>query len=159
MIIIRRGLFFLALLLSGCGSSPPLPPEKAEVPPTVVNAKIIVSGQVNPDIDNRASPIVVRIFDLKSLGTFNESDFYGLFDNYESVLGSDLLDSEQFHLNPGVYHAFKHSTSPGTQYIALIAAYRDLNQAAWRDYIVLPAGKEIQMMIFVDKLAISLWRK
>jgi type VI secretion system protein VasD len=159
MNIIRSGLFFLVLLLSGCSSSPPLPPEKAEVPPTVVNTKITVSGQVNPDIDNRASPIVVRMFDLKSLGTFNESDFYGLFDNYESVLGSDLLGSEQFHLNPGVYHTLKHSTAPGTQYIALIAAYRDLNQAAWRDYIVLPAGKEIQMMVFVDKLAISVWRK
>ncbi len=152
---IIKSFVLLSLLLSGCGTSP----EKPEAPPTVVNAKIAVSAQANPDINNRASPIVVRIFELKSLGTFNESDFYGLFDNYESVLGSDLLGSEQIHLNPGDIHTKKQTTAPGTQYIAVIAAYRDLNQAVWRDYVALPAGKETQIMIVVDKLAISIWKK
>jgi type VI secretion system protein VasD len=153
-IIIKR-MVLLSLLLSGCSSSP----EKPETPPTVVQAKIAVSAQANPDINSRASPIVVRIFELKSLGTYNESDFYGLFENYESVLGSDLLGSEQFHLNPGDIHTMKQTTAPGTQFIAVIAAYRDLNQAVWRDYVALPAGKETQIMIIVDKLNISVWKK
>ena len=160
---IRKRLFLLMLFLSACSSSPPTPPvsEKVEAPasPTLVKAKIFVSKQVNPDVNNRASPVVVRLFELKSVGTFNESDFYGLFENYESVLGNDLLGSEQFQLNPGEKRIFKHKTAAGTQFIAVIAAYRDLDQAGWRDFIVLPAGKETQIMVVVDSLAISVWKK
>lgn len=152
---IIKNLLLLTLLLSGCSSAP----EKPEQPPTIVNTKITVSLQANPDIDNRASPIAIRIFELKSLGKYSESDFYGLYDNYESVLGSDLLASEQFNLNPGDIHNLKQTTSTGTQYIAVIAAFRDLNKAIWRDHIILPVGKETQIMVAVEKLAISVWKK
>lgn len=160
MNVIVKSLMLSTLLLSGCSTPPPPKPEKPEAPPTLVNASITVSSLVNPDIDNRASPIVVRMFELKGLGAYNESDFYGLFENYQSVLGGDLLGSEQFHLKPGETQRLKQKkTVAGVEYIAVIAAYRDINQAIWRDHLILPAGKETEIMIRVDKLAISIWKK
>lgn len=91
MFLIRRSLgFILLLILIGCNSSP----EKPEAQAFSVDTRIAVSAEVNQDINNRPSPIVVRIFELKNLGIYTESDFYDLFENFESVLGGDLLASE-----------------------------------------------------------------
>ena len=176
MQIFKTGLILLVFSLSGCSSPPekpePPPPEKkpepikVECPPTapkpsamLVEAMINVSADVNPDIDSRPSPVVVRIYELKKRGKYKQADFYELFDNFESVLGADLLGSEQFHLNPGDNRTLKHDISPETQYIAVTAAFRDINQAVWRDSIVIPAVKKTQLLILVDKLSISVWKK
>ena len=161
----RRGLGLILLaLLIGCNSSPEKPEDQAalenpEVQAMLVGTKVIVSAQVNPDINTRASPVVVRMFELKNLGIYTESDFYDLFENYESVLGGDLVATEQFHLNPGDIHTFKNSISPGTHYIAVIAAFRDINQAMWRGSIAIEVKKSTQLLIYVDKLNISVWKK
>jgi type VI secretion system protein VasD len=47
-----------------------------------IDTRIAVSAEVNQDINNRPSPIVVRIFELKNLGIYTESDFYDLFETY-----------------------------------------------------------------------------
>ena len=155
MHIIRRTCILLVLLLIGCNSSP----EKPEAQATIVDAKIAVSTQVNPDINNRPSPIVMRVYELKNLGNYAESDYYDLFENYESVLGGDLLASEKYHLKPGDTYALKKSVAPETQYIAVIAAFRDINRAMWKDSIIIPVEKTTQLLIFVDKLSISIWKK
>lgn len=156
MHINRIGLaFMLLVLLFGCESVP----EKPVAEERFVDTKIAVSTEVNPDINNRPSPIVIRIYQLKNLGTYTESDFYGLFEDYESVLGSDLLSTEQFHLNPGDMDTVIKNIAPEAQYIAVIAAYRDLDRAMWRDSIIIPAEKTAQFLIFVDKLSISVWQK
>ncbi|MEO1881511.1 MAG: type VI secretion system lipoprotein TssJ [Methylococcales bacterium] len=148
-------LALLVLLLIGCNTSP----EKTEAQATFIDAKIFVSPLVNPDINNRPSPIVVRIFELKNLGNYSESDFYGLFENYESILGGDILSSEQFNLNPGDTQGWKKNAAPETQYIAVIAAFRDINQAMWRDSIIISVEKNLRLLIYVDKLSISVWKK
>lgn len=152
---IKIGLVVFALLLSGCSSTP----EKPEVPPTLVDATFTISAQVNPDVNHRASPIVVRIFELKSIGAFNESDFYDLFENHSSALGGDLLGSEKIHLNPGDVHSIKHNASPETKFVAVIAAYRNLNQAIWRDSVAITANKTTQIMVVANKLTVSVWKK
>lgn len=156
MFIIRRSLgFILLILLFGCNSAP----EKPDTQAFSVDTKIAVSAEVNPDINNRPSPIVVRIFELKNLGNYTESDFYDLFENYESVLGGDLLASEQFHLKPGDTHTLENSLATETKYIAVIAAFRDINRAMWKDAIIIPVEKNTQILIYVDKLSVSVWKK
>ena len=163
MQIKRRGLslILLVLLLIGCNTSPEKSdePEKREALDRVIDAKFSASLQVNPDVNNRPSPIVVRVFELKNLGNYSESDFYGLFENYESILGGDILSSEQFNLNPGDTQVWKKNAAPETQYIAVIAAFRDINQAMWRDSMIIPVEKNLQLLIYVDKLSISIWKK
>ena len=153
-------LILLVLLLPGCNSSPEKS-ENNEAPVLQVMAEINITAStlLNPDINNRPSPVVIRIYELKSLGVYTESDFYGLFDDYESILGEDLISSEQFHLNPGDTRIVKNSISPETQYIAVIAAFRDINRAMWRDSIIISAEKATQLLIFVDELSVSVWKK
>lgn len=143
------------LLLAGCGSEPEKP-EPVEPPPTLIQAEIIVSDKVNPDVNGRPSPIVVRLYELKNLGKFEEADFYKLFEEYESFLGSDLLASEQFHLRPGDTKTIKYAVAPETKYLAVTAAYRDLNQAVWRGSIRIKTAKTTRLEIILDRLGVSI---
>jgi type VI secretion system protein VasD len=143
------------LLLKGCGSEPEKP-EPTEPAPTLIQAKITVSNQVNPDVNGRPSPIVMRIYELKNLGKFEEAGFYNLFEEYESFLSSDLLASEQFHLRPGDTKTVKHAVAPETKYLAVTAAYRDLNQAVWRDSIRIKTAKTTRLEIILDRLGVSI---
>lgn len=145
----------LTLLLAGCASDPEKP-EPSEPPKTLVEAQIIVSCQVNPDVEGRPSPIVMRIYELKTLGKFDDADFYKLFGEYESVLGSDLIASEKFHLRPGDAKTIKNTVSPETKFIAVTAAYRDLNQAVWRGSIPIEAEKNNEFMVRLDELSVNI---
>ncbi|NOQ64396.1 MAG: type VI secretion system lipoprotein TssJ [Methyloprofundus sp.] len=160
---LRLVFVFLLLSLMGCNTTPEKS-EEIEKPAvkrqaSIVNLKVMVSKQANPDVNERPSPVVVRIFQLKNLGKFSESDFYALFENDKEVLGDDLVNSEQFYLKPGEDRSLKNTVEPETHYIAVIAAFRDIEQAMWQDSIVIPAENTDQLMILVDQLKISIWKK
>lgn len=145
------------LCLGGCGSDPEKEkPEASEPKPREIQAEILVSKEVNPDVDGRPSPIVVRLYELKTLGKFEVGDFYKLFDEYEALLGADLVASELFHLQPGDKKTVKHAISPETNYIAVAAAFRDLDQAVWRATKQLEADQFSRIEIMIEPLSLSI---
>src|SRR5262245_11091807 len=91
--MIRVLLAAFVLVLSACASKPPKP--------TPTHAQLIVSGDVNPDPSGRASPIVVRIFQLRNDGEFAAADFFALYDNEKATLGASLIAREEYVLAPG----------------------------------------------------------
>lgn len=158
MRIVTLVIVLSALLLGGCGSEPvkeePKPP-----PETKIQVNIAVSDLVNPDINNRASPIVVRLYELNNIGKFEEADFYKIFEDYEGALGSDLVASEKFHFKPGDTQTLGHTVSPDTKYIAVTASFRDFNQSVWRDSIAIEANKTTELEVILERLAVTIKKK
>ncbi|WP_411727013.1 type VI secretion system lipoprotein TssJ [Methyloglobulus sp.] len=152
MYIITTAILFITLMLGGCGSEP----KKEEPPETKIQVNIFVSAQVNPDVNGRPSPIVVRLYELKNIGKFEEADFYKLFEDHEGYLGSDLLASEKFHFKPGEIKALGHAVSPDTKYIAVTAAFRDFNQAVWRDFIAIESAKTTELFVVLESLNVTI---
>lgn len=142
-------------LLSGCSSDP----EKPVPPPTIVKIRILAAGIVNPDDMDRTSPLVVHVYELSSLGTFEESDFDHLYDNPEEQLGSDLIALEKIHLAPGEAKILVRTPSADTTHIAVIGAYRRIHQATWKDSVSIPRHATTRVLVFADKLNISVWKK
>lgn len=112
--------------LAACASAPP--------PPKPVNVKLSVaaSADVNPDAQNRPSPIVVRIYQLKDDAAFSGADYFALYDKEQATLAAALVSRVEFELAPGERHAAEFSLSPDTRFIGVAAAYRDIRNAAWR---------------------------
>ena len=126
--------------------------------PTIVQAKLEVQPTVNPDARGRPSPIVVRMYALKSLASFNSADFFSLFDKDTEALGADLLDRDEFQLMPGEKRQFQKQFQPDTQYIGVVAAFRDLEHAQWRAAVAVASQKTspVQINLDRDKIAISI---
>lgn len=114
------------VLMTGCSSLSPY----SEV--TKVNLKLTGSDQLNPDLNGRPSPVVVRLFELKHPVTFENADFFSLYERAKESLAPDLVASEEIELRPGETIDLKLSVEEGSRYVGILAAYRDLPETKWR---------------------------
>jgi type VI secretion system protein VasD len=114
------------VLLAGCSSLSPY----SHV--TKLNLKLTASDQLNPDLNGRPSPIVVRLFELKHPVAFENADFFSLYERARESLAPDLVASEELELRPGETVELKLSVEEGSRYVGVLAAYRDLPETKWR---------------------------
>jgi len=141
----RRVLLLGSILLAaGCGSSPPL-----------LHGSINVDPNVNPDRAGRPSPIVVRVYELKAVAAFNGADFFSLFDNEQSTLGGELVGREEFQLQPSETRQYRRQLQPDTKFIGVVGAFRDLEQARWRQAVPVPSKRSPTITIGLQARAVT----
>ena len=117
-------LVHLPALLAGCAAPPPKP--------TVVQASLQAAGGLNPDRRERASPITLRIYELKTGAAFGRADFFSLWDGEGATLGADLVARDELQLRPGESRTLQRTLQPDTRELGVVAAFRDLERAQWR---------------------------
>ncbi|XTZ40149.1 type VI secretion system lipoprotein TssJ [Salmonella enterica] len=123
--------FMLATLASGCGKS-------SHSVPTSYNLQFRAHPQIN-----ESAPLKVRVLLLKSDASFMSADFWTLQNNPESVLGANLLDSDEFFLLPGqLSKTLNGKSSPEARYIGVMAEYQALDGKKWRISLPLPVQGE-----------------
>lgn len=123
-------LLALVLMTGACSSLSPY----SKV--TKLDLTLTASDQLNPDIDGRPSPIVVRLMELKNPVAFENADFFSLYERGKESLSPDLVASEELELRPGETRQLKLSVNDGSRYVGVLAAYRDLPETRWR-YVVM----------------------
>lgn len=123
--------------------------------PTKLDARIEASSKVNPDDSGRASPVVLRIYELKKVDTFQNTDFFSLYDKESATLGQDMNGREEVELQPGGSKTVKREVQPDTQYIGIMAAFRDIDQAQWRATYKLSPHKTNAVTIKLDRDSVS----
>lgn len=112
------------LLLNGCMTK--------EIQPTYLTTLFQASYELNPNSDGKPSPIIVRLYELKKEALFQDSDFFALYDDDLTLLAADLISRNELEFRPGEERTIKYELDPATRFIALMAAYRDLDSATWR---------------------------
>jgi len=117
------------LFLSGCGIFGGTPD------PITMELTITASEKLNPDLENRASPIVIRIYQLTHIDSFNNSDFFALYENDQSILAKDLTYREEMEIKPNLTSSKPLEINPDSKYIAVLAAFRDLDKAQWKSIL------------------------
>lgn len=98
---------------------------------------------------------MLRIYQLGSAGGFEKADFFQLNDKDAALLGSDLLGKEQAVLTPGDTKTMSFEVKPGTRFIGVTAAYRDIDKAVWRVDVPVPPNQTTKIAVSVDKLSLS----
>ncbi len=141
----------MTAVISGCFSKDPPP-----APATIINAEVLASDVINPDGEGRPSPIVVRLYELKNLGTFNTIEFFPLYNEEAATLGDDLVYREEFSLIPGGKKLYTRTPAADTQYLAVIAAFRNIDQATWKAAVPIPAERITNLIIQLDRLSVSI---
>ena len=113
-----------------------------------------VAADINPDFDNRPSPVIIRVYELASKTVFENQDFFALYDSPETVLRTDLLKKDELVFEPGQRNEYRMALQPATKAVAVVAAYRDIEGARWRAVVdVKPTGYD-DFYVYVDKLAV-----
>lgn len=97
---------------------------------TNVELAMDIEGDVNPDNDGRASPVVVRVFMLADDRQFSREDFLNLYENADSRLGKDLLNTVILkEFAPGEQRIEKLELTPEVKYIGLLAEFVQYQEA------------------------------
>lgn len=138
----------VALLLTACAAKPPPPPAS-------VAGSIQASTQINPSASKRPSPLLIRVYELKSVAAFNGADFMSLYQRDQAALGGDLLAKEEFVLEPGETKAFAKTLAPDTRFIGVVAAYRDLEHAKWRTVVSVQPNQPQKVTVRAGELAVE----
>jgi len=126
------GLAGAGFLLAGCAAKPVV---------TTVAVTLTAGADANPDARGRASPLTVRVYALKSPGPFEGADFFSLFEKDQATLGAELVQREEVLLRPGETKKLDFNLPPDAKSMGVMAAYRDLDRARWREVRPVVTGK------------------
>lgn len=130
------------LMLSGCASW-----FQSDI--TKLDLRLTAAADLNPDLSGRPSPLVVRLYELKSPAIFQNVDFFSLYEYDRESLGMDLVKTEEILMTPGQQTEIRAALSEQTNYLGVMAAYRDIERSNWR--YVMPVSlrqKNAKTLIF-----------
>ncbi len=135
------------MLLAACSTI------NAIVPPST-DVTFNASADINPDINGRPSPVVVKLFELSSRTIFDTQDFFTLYESAETILGPDLIKKDELEMQPMQQLEYPMTLNTNTRYIGVVVAYRDIDASRWRSVVeVDPTGYD-DVNINIEKIAV-----
>ncbi|MGH9467858.1 MAG: type VI secretion system lipoprotein TssJ [Terriglobales bacterium] len=144
------GTAALALLAALAGCSPPPPP-----PPTVVNLTLTATKDVNPNAGGQAAPVAVRVYQLESTSTFDNAEFFPLFNDDKTALKTALVERDDYILAPGATKTVTLKPKDQVTALGIFAAYQNFQQAKWRADVAVPAHKTTTVTVTFAKDGIT----
>ena len=148
----------IALLAVGavvaCATKPPPPAP----PPPKATLVIATRPDTNPDESGRASPVVVRVYQLKSDAAFTGAGFFNLFDDERKVLGPDLIARDEYELVPGERRTVELAPPADMRFLGAVAAFHDVRNSNWRTLLPMPKNGlgNARVEIVADKTTIRI---
>lgn len=100
--------------------------------------------------------MVVRVYQLKEVTAFQNAEFFDLADNDKKVLGGDLIGVQEYEMTPGKSQDYNRDVSSEATHIGVIASFRDIESAQWRDTIELQKEKKNEFVIYLTSLAVRI---
>jgi type VI secretion system protein VasD len=119
--------------------------------PTAVELTVVGGPTLNPNTEGRASPVVVRIYELGAAQAFETADFAALFEHPGETLKTDLLAQEEFMLRPGEIQQHDRNLEARVRVLGFVAAFRDLGQAVWHLAVAVKPGQRNFLLIDLDR--------
>ncbi|QSB01001.1 type VI secretion system lipoprotein TssJ [Methylomonas sp. EFPC1] len=147
MLLARLLPVFFASLLAACAEVPEQP---APPPPTVVELTLNSTASINPDADGKASPLVLRIYELREQSGFNGADFFAIFDKEQATLAADLVRKQELVIKPGENKSLRIEPAADTRVLGFFAAFRKLDNAGWRTLTELKAHQNNAVLLKLD---------
>lgn len=120
-----------------------------------VQLNVLADKQVNPDPSGRASPLVIKVYQLNDKLAFETKDFFSIYDANDKDLKQAIITQKEYQLNPGheIHQALV--TDPKTQYIGMVAAFRDIEIAKWRAVAKVIPGEEHRVTFTLKGVTIN----
>src|SRR5215510_3376776 len=144
-----------------CGKTPPpaaLPPITIAAPPetkTKSAMTLTASVDTNPDANGRPSPVVVRVYQLKTDAAFKGAEFFALYDDDMKVLGPEMISRDEFVLAPSEKKTIDVAVSKETRFVGALAAFRDIRNAQWRGLVVVPQRSSFNVAVERARIVLS----
>ncbi|WP_345814423.1 type VI secretion system lipoprotein TssJ [Paraburkholderia sp. PREW-6R] len=132
-----------ALLLAGCGAWQTVSDATADAyhavfykQVKVLDVDLSARDALNPDDAGRATSVSVRIYQLRDRKLFDGASYTDLLKSDHTVLAQDLQDNLAAVLNPGASASLSQPMKADTNYVAVVAFYRNTGSGDGWKYVV-----------------------
>ena len=141
----RRGMPLVAFVLFSAALTACAPAPEPEEPETIVNVVFAATPDLNPDVDGRPSPAVVRVFALNSEDAFRTASYFELRDDAEAALGDTFVNERDLLINPGVSLERRIVFPNEARVLGVMVDYQNIETAVWRAFISIRSGEETNL--------------
>jgi len=98
---------------------------------------------LNTDKLQGSASLALRVYVLRDADAFQRASFDSLYDSDEAILGAAMLRRETLHLRPGETRELALALGGDARFVAVFAAYRELERSQWRSVLVLPPDEVV----------------
>lgn len=147
---VRTGALGIVLALTGevAAATDPEPSRPATPGSFSIEATLVGGPNLNPNLEGRASPVIVRVFELKQTAAFRVANFSALFERPQEALGADLVAQQELILRPGEIRHYDRAGAPAVAALGLAAAFRVPEADRWR--VIIPIAPGVHNLLLID---------
>jgi type VI secretion system protein VasD len=124
--------------------------------PVSIELTVVGGPELNPNVQGRASPVVVRLFDLTASTAFDAADYAALFEHPSNALMHEISRQDEFILRPGDIQKHDRDVPGDVSLIGIAAAFRDLDHAIWHLTVAVRPGRRNFVLFDLDQDSIRL---
>jgi len=107
---------------------------------TDLKLRFVVDESVNPDDSKISSPLIVRMYELKSVKAFENANFIDLYERDSEVLGKTMITEQSLKaIQPSEDRTAQFVLSKGTKYIGLYAEFLQYENAKYK--VIIPVAE------------------
>jgi len=107
---------------------------------TDLKLSFVVDKNVNPDDSKVSSPLIVRMYELKSIKAFENANFIDLYERDSEVLGKTMITEQALKpIQPNEDRTARFVLSKGTKYIGLYAEFLQYENAKYK--VIIPVAE------------------
>jgi type VI secretion system protein VasD len=100
--------------------------------PCNIAVQLAATERVNPDREGRSLPTNVRLYQLKGRTRMADAEFEDVWLRAAEVLEAELVEMQEVTVYPGDNVEEMIELKPDTQYLAVVAVFREPSRDAWR---------------------------
>lgn len=129
----------MVLFLMSCSSSSTEPGGVLDFD-TDFKLKIVAEENINPDDNKVPSPVIVRMYELKTTKAFEQANFIDLYEKDSEILGKSLVTSQLLKpIKPGESSNTNFILSKDTQFVGLYVEFLQYENAKYK--LTIPVEK------------------
>jgi len=107
---------------------------------TDLKLRFVVDESVNPDDSKVSSPLIVRMYELKSTKAFENANFIDLYERDSEILGKTMITEQALKpIQPNENRTTRWVLSKGTKYIGLYAEFLQYENAKYK--VIIPIAE------------------
>lgn len=110
--------------------------------PTHLELVINSSNDLNPDINNVSSPLMLTFYELESAENFIKYDYWTMMEESGKNLSRDLVSQAKHVIVPQQKQTYKIQFDKDTKFLGVVGQFRDIqNKSNWKYVIDLEKEK------------------
>lgn len=117
---------------------------------TDLKIDFVIDSDINPDELGKASPLFIRMYELKASKMMKKADFIEVYERDKEVLGADMVAVHKLkHFKPGESRAEHFVLDKDTNYVALYGEFLEFKEAKYKLIIPVVANNVFRNAVII----------